>query len=190
MRRVHRREDYIPKGALKFRDRESSALVAAYESNGRFYLIGFHGRAQKPDFHYWYRNDADRRAKAAQHFQRFRTWEESRKRHEQPRDLQVGDILKSTWGYDQTNVDFYEVTKLVGSTMIEFREIDQANTYEPSNMAGHVVPMPGAYVGPVRRGKANGQSVKVRSFAWAYKVEPQMVGGVPTYQPSRYTAYA
>ena len=28
--------------------------------------------------------------------------------------LKVGDVLRSSWGYDQTNVDYYEVVELVG----------------------------------------------------------------------------
>ncbi len=32
--------------------------------------------------------------------------------------LKVGDYLESSWGYDQTNVDFYKVVALVGKTMV------------------------------------------------------------------------
>lgn len=37
--------------------------------------------------------------------------------------LKKGDILVASWGYDQTNVNFFQVTKLVGKTMVAIREI-------------------------------------------------------------------
>lgn len=35
----------------------------------------------------------------------------------------VGDILVSSWGYDQTNIDYYQVTEVVSRTMVKIREI-------------------------------------------------------------------
>ena len=35
----------------------------------------------------------------------------------------VGDILYSSWGYDQTNIDFYQVTSLVGKKMVMLTKI-------------------------------------------------------------------
>lgn len=190
MRRVHRREDYIPKGARAFRDRQSSAVVYAYPINttNRLGLIGFHGRAQKPDFRYAFPDAAGRERYARDFLKRWREWEAARK--PKVRQLEVGDILRSSWGYDQTNIDFYEVTALIGERMVEIREINSGATYENKNMAGHCVPLPGDYAGPPMRKFADGESVKVRSFAWAYKVDPILRGGVKTYDPSRYTAYA
>lgn len=59
--------------------------------------------------------------------------------------FKVGDILYSSWGYDQTNIDFYEVTA-VGSKSIKIREIEQrvASATPGSDM---VVPVPGHFKG-------------------------------------------
>lgn len=38
-------------------------------------------------------------------------------------DLKVGDILSGSWGYDQTNVTFAQVTKLIGSKMVEVKRV-------------------------------------------------------------------
>lgn len=38
--------------------------------------------------------------------------------------LQVGDILSSSWGYEQTNVDFYQVQRLAGKTMVEVVKVE------------------------------------------------------------------
>lgn len=42
--------------------------------------------------------------------------------------FKVGDILDSSWGYDQTNVDFYQVIKVVSAKMIVIQEIDSRRT--------------------------------------------------------------
>lgn len=38
-------------------------------------------------------------------------------------NLKVGDILESSWGYEQTNNTFYRVEKLKGQTMIVVKEV-------------------------------------------------------------------
>ena len=37
--------------------------------------------------------------------------------------LKVGDIVDSSWGYDQTNVNFYQVIEVVGAHTVKIREI-------------------------------------------------------------------
>ena len=37
--------------------------------------------------------------------------------------VKVGDIFKSSWGYEQTNVDFFQVVELVGSCSVRIREV-------------------------------------------------------------------
>ena len=37
--------------------------------------------------------------------------------------VQVGDIFSASWGYDQTNVDFFQVIKLVGNCSVRVREV-------------------------------------------------------------------
>ena len=39
-------------------------------------------------------------------------------------DIKVGDIFYTMWGYDQTNIDFYEVVAVRGSR-IDLRELHQ-----------------------------------------------------------------
>jgi hypothetical protein len=63
---------------------------------------------------------------------------------------QVGDILYSSWGYDQTNIDFFEVRKVSGS-MIVIQKIEDKIVRNDGPMH-YVVPVPGQYTGvPFRR---------------------------------------
>ena len=40
---------------------------------------------------------------------------------DQPTTLKVGDIVVDSWGYDQTQVDFYIVTEIVGKRTVKIR---------------------------------------------------------------------
>lgn len=37
--------------------------------------------------------------------------------------VEVGDIFSASWGYDQTNVDFFQVIALVGESSVRVREV-------------------------------------------------------------------
>ena len=37
--------------------------------------------------------------------------------------LKVGDVLVSSWGYEQTNLDFYQVIALNGKSMVTVRKV-------------------------------------------------------------------
>ena len=96
---------------------------------------------------------------------------------------QVGDILYASWGYDQTNVDFYQVTRLVGAKMIEIQMIS-------SKGAGRdrVIPVPNRFVSGERPFKVKvrtNRSVKTRGgVANAYPWD-----GKPKYETSPYAGH-
>lgn len=56
----------------------------------------------------------------------------------------VGDILYSSWGYDQTNIDFYQVVKVTAKT-ITVKEISYKSEYD-SSMSGYKVPVKNSFV--------------------------------------------
>ena len=37
--------------------------------------------------------------------------------------IKVGDIFKTSWGYDDTNTDFFQVVSLVGESSVRVREV-------------------------------------------------------------------
>lgn len=59
------------------------------------------------------------------------------------RPLKVGDVLYSSWGYDQTNIDFYQVERLSPSGKSAYIVRIGAKTVEGDGWAGHVEPLPG-----------------------------------------------
>ena len=66
--------------------------------------------------------------------------------------IKVGDILCDSWGYEQTNVEFYKVTKIISACKIEIVELGhiEVETYGP--MSGTVVPNMDRVIGePVQK---------------------------------------
>lgn len=101
---------------------------------------------------------------------------EQRRQEKKERDakalaaVQVGDIFVDSWGYEQTQVDFYEVIEKPSKCYIILRPIASESIEATGPMSDRVKPAPGEFTGNPIRKKLNGQSFKVNSYSWAYKV--------------------
>lgn len=113
------------------------------------------------------------------------------KRREAGQRLAVGDVLVATWGYEQTNYDYYQVTRKLGARSVEIRELAKDKTYDAGAMAGECVPIKGRFVGEPMTKRVNEHGgVRVKGGAHATKKPSEVVGGVEVFKPDRYTAYA
>jgi len=71
-------------------------------------------------------------------------WKEEREAERaKPHTLKIGDILSASWGYDQTNIDFFEVVATTEKT-VTVRELKQKRE-ETGWARGSCMPIPGAY---------------------------------------------
>lgn len=59
-------------------------------------------------------------------------------------DFKVGDILVSIWGYEQTNVDYYQVVGITAKS-VKIHPI-MSSTTESGYMCGTCTPCRGAYI--------------------------------------------
>lgn len=85
--------------------------------------------------------------------------------------VQVGDIFYDSWGYDQTNIDFYEVVALVGKSSVKVQQLNQ-DTRETGFMCGPTTPICGSYQGQPelkRLIEYNGQPTWKSQFGWIRK---------------------
>jgi hypothetical protein len=75
-------------------------------------------------------------------------------------------VLYSSWGYDQTNVDFYQVTKLVGKNTVEVRAIGNNITDHDGWASGKCVPAIDNFTGQPMKKRVDGNtnSIRVHSF--------------------------
>lgn len=133
----------------------------------RMVAVGFIGKAAKSCFNYRFKDQEALGAYCDKWANGILEWEankvaERKAASAKPQPFKVGDVLYTSWGYDQTNLDFYEVTKVVGNKMVEIREIHGREV--PGNggggsMSGHRVPVPGSYCGAPQRRIVKGGSV-------------------------------
>lgn len=135
----------VPKGAVKVQDKQSSAVVYLYtNANNQPCLRGFHGRKFKPTIAYVYQDPKRREQRIKEFFESIRAWEKRQQNYSGHHTLKKGAIFYSSWGYDQTNVDFYEVVGFKGKTLVLLRELEQIK--EPTgDMYGKTKPRPGKY---------------------------------------------
>lgn len=159
--------------------------------------LAFSGMRCKPDYAYRFGSiEAAEAHRATWLAGKQATADEKRARVAQGREasqqLTVGDVLVSSWGYEQTNYDYYQVTRKVGAGSVEIRELAKDKSYNASTMTGECVPVKGRFVGEPMTKRVNAQgAVKVHSWGvYARKKESAMVGGVEVFKPDHYTAYA
>lgn len=54
-------------------------------------------------------------------------------------EIQLGDIMVSSWGYEQTNVDFFKIIKMTSKT-IWIQPVKSKFVYESGFMSNTVIP--------------------------------------------------
>lgn len=169
------------------------ATVYRYQRSGKLLALGFIAKQSKPAFHFSFRSDAQREEHIAKFLLArassiaFKATQAAERKAFVP-SLKVGDVLRCSWGYDQTNVDFYEVVGVSGKSVI-IREIAQTkkSTYA-GGFAGQCLPVPGEYVGePMRKIVTRGNGVNITSYSSAYPLEKLESG---EYRPSHWSADA
>lgn len=188
MREIQNFRDQLHSSKMKIMAKDFSCVVYLYENRlNQPCAIAYKGRAKKPAFNYRYSTE-ERRAQAVADW--MKTVQETKKtrRKAEARTLEVGDVLRSSWGYEQTNIDYYLVTKLIGKTMVEIVEIGK--TREGTEyLQGVCIPDKKHIIGETMRKIAQGDGVNISSFQWAKKIEPTVVAGTEIYNADHWTAY-
>lgn len=189
------RSQMIPTGYVETLRDDSCGLLVVVSADG-LSAKGFAGRKVKSDFFYkfpsaavlqqyvsdWAKakrdNEAERQAERAE--------------RNKPHSLQVQDVLVSSWGYEQTNIEFFEVVRVVGKSSVELREIRAAKKSDGAqSMTGTSLPVVGDYIGEVFRKKADARGyVKLSSFNGAAPLGFVEVEGMRVYKESRWSSYA
>lgn len=188
--RLQYRQAMVNEGSI--RDARSNELAEVYiytigkftpeqrDGNIKYVAKGFIGAAGKPSFHYSFNTEAKREQHIAEFFANqqarhdaklARSAEKATFRH----TLKVGDIAHTSWGYDQTNVDFYEVTRIVSDKSVAVRPIKCTQETHGSGMCGMVTALPGQFCGPesVRRVRQGNVIVNVEHGRYsAYPNKP------------------
>lgn len=175
------REYYIRKGSIRVIPKCGGIEFYLYELAGKPCAMCFVGKALKPTWHHRYSSPAAREGairrqiEATQSVQTYKATRAAEKKAAAAKGhgLEPGLILVSSWGYEQTNVDFYEVIEKIGATMVKIEKIGGQSATDgsagQSSMSDNVVPDQEKRTGEFSRHKANpGGYVKLSSYATAY----------------------
>lgn len=153
MRRM-RLEDLPPETA----ERHETLRLHLYEEGNTLLGKAWRGRQRTPFEHFIFRSQEQRedwaRRKRAEESARnqakkVRNAQAERRREEMRAALTVGSVLYTSWGYDQTNVDFYEVVARTEHT-VTVRKL-AAECEEKGFMQGRTRPRVGEYLGKPQR---------------------------------------
>ncbi|WP_420415816.1 hypothetical protein [Marinovum algicola] len=184
MRMQNKRDFYIPENAQKIAMKSGGAVFYCYTDNGgRPCAVCFVGRAQKPTWRYYFRNPEVRAERIAKQIASVQDREirkaKQRAERNKPHNWETGLILFGSWGYEQTNIDFFEVTRVIGKTMVEIEEIGSSQATDSPEyghgMANHVVPDPKVRSGKFSRVRVSQGSIKspVYGAAWPWDGKPK-----------------
>jgi len=191
---------YIPEGySLFYSNAELKIEVWVLPiPSGQYLAQCFVGKAIKPAWFYRVSSEESLKkqveSQVASVIVREKMKAEYKAKRSMPVVVNVGDIFKSSWGFEQTNIDYFEVTKVVSPTMIEVTPIAAAKT-ETGYLCGQCTPVKGSYYGEPMRKKVTGcmgkPYFKVESYASASLLEPTgFESGQPVYPSAYWSAYA
>lgn len=188
------RESFIPLGSVKIADKHSDAVAYVYtNARGRPCASVFFGKQAKPVLACYYRDEAAREAGVRRCFEGRRASlalkAETKAKRLQLNKLEVGDILNTCWGYDQTNREFFEVVAVCGRHVV-IREIAQARETTGWEQ-GRCAPQSGEFIGPPMRKLVQwGDNVTIDNVRTAHKWNTATVAGVKVGPALGWTSYA
>lgn len=185
------RESYLPResaGALNITS-ETIGNIVIYRyvtALDKPAAMAFQGKKAKPDWHYLYSSKEARERKITAYLAAIQEQDNVKTRRKaeraKPHTLNVGDILSSMWGYDQTNVDYYQVTRVIGPNSVEICKIAAHSGPEDGFMTAVCTATKDKFIGKplVKRASAD-NCVKITSFSYASPWDGK---------PDRYSWYA
>jgi len=195
---IHPR-NFVPTDGVHIVDDAFEAWTFPHKD--RFGFVMYLGKSAKPWKYYGYPTEAKRddgfqrhatgaRAIAAEKAKRKA---DERAKLDAGHGLQIGDVVRSSWGYDQTNIDHYQIVKVIGKRTVEVRKLAE-HIEATGDMSGNASPIWGEFVGEVMRRTVDSRgnvNMLSASYGRASKIEPlTVVHGVRCYAASSYSSYA
>lgn len=165
---------WVPKGSIKLEAEEINAVVYLYD-NSRPCAVAYSGTRGKHDFNRVYNSVESRlervnewRKGMADHLK----WKaEVRASRSKPHGLKNSTIFVFSWGYDQTNLNFYQVVSSTEHT-VNVREIAQKSIPHGGygSMSDHRVAVKDKFIGEEIRKKVQFSGDKpylsMASYGW------------------------
>lgn len=161
--------------------------VFTYEVNGKPYAIAFTGKQSKPTWHYKFLSLQSRTDKIDAFFKGLEITAafkaERQAARKAPHSFKVGDIVYASWGYDQTNIDFYQITATTEKT-VTFRKIAQKEVdHSHGFMSEYVIAQKDCFINDKEfTRKATGEWFTFAESKGDYRYHLSKWDGRPLYQ--------
>jgi hypothetical protein len=166
------REFYVPTLFKKKIDVPNSSLVIYVISDTS--AMGFSGKRAKYDFYYEFKSSEKMKEFLAQWIDKYFKREKYNKElkakkkaaiEEKAKSIKVGDIYYTSWGYDQTNIDFYKVLDIKGkkATLVKVGK----NRVQEEKSYDFVVPAPDAEGSEPFNKMVGEYGFKIKDYAYA-----------------------
>ena len=185
------RSFFIPAGATKVADKRSDAVAYVYaNAAGKLCAVLFVGKQAKPVWHHSFKTEALREASVRRGFEQRRATFIRKAEYAAEcqasaavfaATIEAGDIFYTRWGYDQTNIDWYEITGVKGR-MVRARRIRAAAESLGYDDRFRAVPQSGDFAGPETRHLIQGGYIKFDGHS-GNKWNTKRVAGVPVGEP-------
>lgn len=141
---------YFPSDCKITEYKDIDVVIGVKHNDNKCTAIAYSGTKEKHDWYYSFEKFTDNEAYMNKYIYDYI----SRMRKNKIQRLapginelpfKVGDFIYSSWGYEQTNVDFFEIIEIKSPNTIILREVEQERK-ETSFMAGNTIPLKGCYI--------------------------------------------
>lgn len=181
------REFYIPKGSkeIKAAKTDAVAYINDYADGTKYTAMVFGGKRSKYDKYFGFKTKEARDNYVIKYFTdqenlalSKKKWAEDKKAQaeENQANYQVGDILVSSWGYDQTNIDYYQVIERTAK-MATIQKICKEFLDSGYPSEDKVIPLKDAFVGKPKKKKIGTYGITLSSYETA-----SLWDGKPDYE--------
>lgn len=172
-------ERFIPEGYVQFKPELGDYpkdMFACYVNakQKQPVAIFYAGKQSKPTWHYRFNSIEELQKKINESIKRLMSWHEMKedrklKKKEDISKIKVGDLFSSSWGYEQTNVDFYQVVSVKGKSFtikqIKSRTIDGSEK-DYNGMADRRCAVKDAFLDEEKYPPMTKRSLKLTSYSW------------------------
>lgn len=165
-------------GALYASHADGAVQVVIYtsEDKSKKYVAIWTGKRYKPEVHARYKNPEDvnkvvqqkiKNEKDRADYKVQRRADDARKKAELVSSIKPGDLFVASWGYEQTNIDFYKVIKVTGKSTVEIIKIGDRLKQATSSMSGEYYPDPKHEIGRPMRVRVTAYGLKIDNYVTA-----------------------
>ena len=158
---------------------DAGVEIWIYTKDTGLYAAAFPIKAKNSIWHYRFKNreqlDGKIKELVDSRLARKKEVAERKAKRLAPHSLKVGDILYASWGYDQTNIDWFKVDKLIGKSKVTLVPLGSKFAGEtPEGYDNRVLPAEqvnrNAFIADGSKNymvNGSNNSVTLSSYAWA-----------------------